>query len=129
MEKIVCLCFCFIVILSTCCGCSGMTIKGSTDTASAEPVTVNMPTDNSVNGYRTYGNTTPDGITVINSGVSENSEDTDYCGEYVANTNSNKFHKSSCSSAKKMNEENKYISNSREDMISRGYEPCKRCNR
>lgn len=128
MEKIVCLCFCLIVILSTCCGCSGMTIKGSTDTTSDAPVTVNMPTDNSVNGYRTYGNTTPDGITVINSDVSENSEDTDYCGEYVANTNSNKFHKSSCSSAKKMNEENKYISNSREDMISRGYEPCKRCN-
>lgn len=127
MEKIVCLCFCLIVIFSTCCGCSGMTIKGSTDTNSTEPVTVNMPTDNSVNGYRTYGNTTPDEITVINSGVSENSQDTDYCGEYVANTNSGKFHKSSCGSAKNMKEENKYISNSREDMISRGYEPCKRC--
>lgn len=127
MEKIVCLCFCLIVIFSTCCGCSGMTIKGSTDTTSTEPVTVNMPTDNSVNGYRTYGNTTPDEITVINSGVSENSQDTDYCGEYVANTNSGKFHKSSCGSAKNMKEENKYISNSREDMISHGYKPCKRC--
>ena len=127
MEKIVCLCFCLIVIFSTCCGCSGMTIKGSTDTTSTKPVTVNMPTDNSVNGYRTYGNTTPDEITVINSGVSENSQDTDYCGEYVANTNSGKFHKSSCGSAKNMKEENKYISNSREDMISHGYKPCKRC--
>lgn len=128
MEKIVCLCFCLTVIISTCCGCSGMTIKGSPDTSSSKPVTVNMPADNSVNGYRTYDNTTSDGITVINSGVSENSQDTDYCGEYVANTNSGKFHKSSCSSAKKMNEENKYISNSREDMIAHGYEPCKRCN-
>lgn len=127
MEKIVCLCFCLIVIFSTCCGCSGMTIKGSTDTTSTEPVTVNMPADNSVNGYRTYSNTNPDGITVINSGVSENSQDTDYFGEYVANTNSGKFHKSSCGSAKNMKEENKYISNSREDMISHGYKPCKRC--
>jgi len=47
---------------------------------------------------------------------------------YVVNTNSGKFHYSSCSSAKSINEENKMIhEGSRDELIKLGYEPCKRC--
>lgn len=48
---------------------------------------------------------------------------------YVLNTNTMKFHKISCSSIKQMNASNKseYTGN-RNDLISQGYEPCKRCN-
>ena len=48
---------------------------------------------------------------------------------YVLNTNTHKFHYPSCSSVDSMKESNKdYYSGSRDDLISMGYEPCKRCN-
>lgn len=49
--------------------------------------------------------------------------------DYVLNKNTKKFHLSSCSSAddiKASNRENYY--GLREDLIARGYDPCKRCN-
>ena len=47
---------------------------------------------------------------------------------YIANKNTKKFHRSSCSSVSSMNESNKVGFNSRSAAISAGYEPCKRCN-
>jgi DNA-entry nuclease len=48
---------------------------------------------------------------------------------YVLNTNTKKFHYSSCSSVKKMNEQNKETyTGDRDTLISQGYEPCKNCN-
>lgn len=49
--------------------------------------------------------------------------------EYVLNTNTKKFHDPDCSSVEDMAEKNKqpYTGN-REDVITMGYEPCKRCN-
>lgn len=48
---------------------------------------------------------------------------------YVLNKNSKIFHKSNCSSVNKMSEKNKETYNgSRDDIINRGYKPCKRCN-
>lgn len=49
--------------------------------------------------------------------------------DYVLNNNTKKFHLPSCSSAddiKDSNREDYY--GSREDLIARGYDPCKRCN-
>lgn len=48
---------------------------------------------------------------------------------YILNTNTKKFHYPSCSSVKEMKAKNKqaYTGN-REDVISQGYAPCKRCN-
>ncbi len=48
--------------------------------------------------------------------------------EYILNTNTKKFHKSSCGYAKQMKEENKEISSDRNAIIADGYSPCKRCN-
>ena len=49
--------------------------------------------------------------------------------EYVLNVNTKKFHKPTCSAAKQMKEENKQeYSGSRDNLITQGYEPCKKCN-
>lgn len=48
---------------------------------------------------------------------------------YILNTNTKKFHYPSCGSVKQMKEKNKseYTGN-RDDVISMGYDPCKKCN-
>ena len=48
---------------------------------------------------------------------------------YILNTDSKKFHYSSCSSAKQIKNSNKSeFSGSREDLIKNGYDPCGRCD-
>jgi len=48
--------------------------------------------------------------------------------EYILNTNTKKFHYPSCSSADEIREENRQAySGDRENLISQGYEPCKKC--
>ena len=48
--------------------------------------------------------------------------------DYILNTNTHKFHYPDCSGVKSMNEFNKeYFSGFRDEIINRGYEPCKRC--
>ena len=47
---------------------------------------------------------------------------------YIGNSNTMKFHRPNCISIDQMNESNKvYLNGSREDAVSRGYKPCKRC--
>ncbi len=49
--------------------------------------------------------------------------------DYIANTNTDKFHRSYCPSVDLMNEENKlYYSGNKEDLLEYGYFPCGRCN-
>lgn len=48
---------------------------------------------------------------------------------YILNTNTKKFHKPSCSSVKQMKESNKgEFTGSRDEVIAKGYDPCKKCN-
>ena len=48
---------------------------------------------------------------------------------YILNTSTKKFHRPSCSSVGQMKESNKEeFTGSKDDMIARGYDPCKRCN-
>ena len=50
-------------------------------------------------------------------------------GTYILNTNTKKFHYSDCSSVRDMKEKNKQVyTGRREELISEGYSPCKRCN-
>lgn len=50
-------------------------------------------------------------------------------GSYVLNTNSHKFHRPSCPSVDTISPKNrKDVNESREQIISEGYAPCKRCN-
>lgn len=48
---------------------------------------------------------------------------------YILNTSTHKFHKPGCSAVKTMAEHNmQTVTDSRETILSDGYEPCKRCN-
>lgn len=48
--------------------------------------------------------------------------------DYVVNTNTRKFHKPSCSSVNRISDRNRMDYNgTREELIERGYVPCKRC--
>lgn len=68
----------------------------------------------------------------INGNVSGKKEFKDYstpiAGSYVGNSNSHKFHRSSCPSAKKTAPHNRVPFSSRGEAINAGYVPCKRCN-
>lgn len=49
--------------------------------------------------------------------------------DYVGNKNTKKFHYDWCSSVDKMKESNKYYyTGTRDEMIAKGYEPCKNCD-
>lgn len=63
------------------------------------------------------------------SSKKQNSQSNNQSSEYILNNNTKKFHKPSCSSAKKIKDSNKEIYNgSRESLIAEGYDPCKICN-
>lgn len=48
---------------------------------------------------------------------------------YILNTNTKKFHYPDCSSVDDMKESNKiYFTGTRDEAVSQGYAPCKRCN-
>lgn len=48
---------------------------------------------------------------------------------YVLNSNTKKFHRTGCASVKQMKEKNKKsFYGTREEVIKKGYSPCKRCN-
>ncbi|MBR1849172.1 MAG: DNA/RNA non-specific endonuclease [Lachnospiraceae bacterium] len=66
--------------------------------------------------------------TVTKSSASTSSSVTSN-SSYVANKNTKKFHNPTCSSVKDMKEKNKwYYDGSRDDLINKGYSPCKKCN-
>ena len=61
--------------------------------------------------------------------TSNNNNNSITSGKYILNTNSMKFHLETCSSAKRISSVNKSVYNgSRDDLINKGYEPCKICN-
>lgn len=48
---------------------------------------------------------------------------------YILNTNTKKFHRADCSAVKQMKEQNKQeFKGTRDELISQGYEPCKKCS-
>lgn len=82
------------------------------------------------NGNSENGTNSGNGGNGTNTGNSGNGEssDTNTTITYILNTSTKKFHRPTCSSVKRMNEENKATSSeSREHIISQGYEPCKNC--
>lgn len=66
---------------------------------------------------------------ISENNIKETSEVESISKEYVLNKNTHKFHNSNCSSVSQMKESNtEYYIGTREEIISKGYEPCKRCN-
>ena len=119
---------CLIFIVLSFSGCD----KENTNSSSSAPeVTINMPDDDTVNGYRTEekisDTETPDSISGDDVGTADtddiiNNTSKEFCG----NKNSKVFHYISCGSVSKMSEHNKYFAD-RDTLISEGYKPCGSC--
>ena len=75
------------------------------------------PSTHIPDSYKTYTHTQKD--TSSSSGSS---------GKYIANSNSGKFHKSTCKWGQKTAEHNRVYFTNRDAAISQGYIPCKMCN-
>lgn len=144
-----------ILILLLLCGCS---LSGGNDNAESHAqITINLPSDNTVNGYRESDSSSsmpdtipadevkPESSSKIGSSVQSNSStqgrpsvesnssvqsdsSVNSVTEYIGNLKSHIFHKSSCGSVGTMKEENKVALKSRDEALSSGYSPCKRCN-
>lgn len=118
--------FIFVLMLFSIAGCGNKEVQNN-----REEVTVNLPRDNSVNGYRVGKSEnkddtviSADDVTVVDKYVPKKETEASYC----ANKNSKVYHKIDCDSVGKMKEENKVLINSKADAVSKGYSPCKVCN-
>ncbi len=118
--------FILIILISGLTACKG---TAESDNISAPEVTVKLPEDDSVNGYRTESvispNSMPQNISGNDVGVSSSTSDKTSYG-YCGNKNSKVFHKTECSSVKNMKEKNKYYAE-RSVLIDKGYSPCNQC--
>ena len=121
MQKYLLLLF-SVFILFLFCGCE----KEKGEVSSGPEVVINLPTDNTVNGYRTENQSKddviPDNIPGDEVGVNSEINNDNNSKEFCGNKNSKVFHKSSCGSVTKMKEENKYFAD-RDTLISEGYNP------
>ncbi len=132
MRKLLILFLCIASVFLLCsCG------KSETS-ETREAVVINLPKDDSVNGYRTgkadFSDDTvisADLVGVDNSSNKNNTTDktqeSNSKGSYCANKNSGVFHKIDCGSVSNMKEENKSYFNDRQQAVQGGYKPCGRC--
>lgn len=102
-----------------------------------ESVKINMPKDNTVNGYRLNSSkeesnnsstVTADKVTVDSETQSDKNNTDSIKTMYCANIKSKVFHKSDCSLVINMKDENKFYLSYRNELINDGYIPCKKCN-
>ena len=119
-----------ILIMLLLCGCAAS--RNSDNTESHAQITINLPTDNTVNGYRENKSASemPRIIAaedVKTGSLEQSAANPNNSAEYIGNSNSRVFHKTSCGSANTMKEENKVFFKNREEAINTGYSPCKRC--
>lgn len=90
-------------------------------------IVINFEDDGDINGYRLPTESYDSERSAVSSAQPRSTTD-ETSAAYCANTKTKKFHKSTCASAKRTNEENKYFTNDRNSLIAEGYEPCKKCN-
>lgn len=113
MRKLIIILTLFILILT--CGCA----KSKNEGEIAPEAVVKMPTDNTVNGYRiiepSYGT------------ESSQSSDVNDVLLYYANKNTKTFHLNTCGSAKRIKNENLYITDDRAELLLDDYKPCSNC--
>ena len=109
-------------------GCDASDINTSSlksDVSAVTRETVETPTSAPTPEPTQIVTTTPEPTVVAAEPVQEESDAQDY----VLNKNTKKFHYPNCKSVNQMKEKNKeYVTATREEIIDRGYEPCKNCN-
>ena len=99
--------------------------KSSQNDSADKDTNTNSSTSKST-GFTGYGNGSSGFSGYTNESSTETGSSTNL---YVINTSSKKFHKTDCKNADKISDKNKEIVNeSRNELISDGYEPSKCCN-
>lgn len=102
MKKVISL-FLYIIVSLCITGCE----KGD--------ITLNNTDNNNYTAVSTEVTTTYETVTTIKI-------------TYIVNINTGKFHYPDCPSVEQMNDNNKWeYSGDRDDLVSRGYKPCKKC--
>ena len=136
MKRI--LSFCLILVLCfAAVGCAGEENLSSQGIASTGLVSDQiygvLPTDETYAPEAPYVPVDPNQLELIpylypkDAPKPENKESGEY--NYIANTNTGKFHYPDCKSVDLMNEENKYPFNgTRDELMGEGFVPCENCN-
>ena len=107
------------------CGCNGSVADNAESHAQ---ITVNYPSDDTVNGYRPGGSgSMPDEIPADSTVPTKPRHNETAATAYIGNSNSKKFHTPDCSSAKKLKDENKVSFKTRDEAVNEGFKPCSRC--
>lgn len=128
--------FLVLIMLTTFTSCN-INKKQIKTNESTRAVIINMPTDDTINGYRESDNKVSSKapniiksddvkISTADDNSTENSNETN--NEFVGNKNSKVFHKSGCTATKHMSDKNKISTNNKSELINYGYKPCKKCN-
>ncbi len=107
MRKTVKIIMIFVFVLCL-AGCTKAEANQNAD--SKTEVVINIPQDDTVNGYRIEKKEVPQETAL-----------------YCANKNSKIFHKRECPSVDKMKQENKIFSNDKNQLLKDGFDPCKSC--
>ena len=113
------------------CQAAGNNSGTNTETDSHVKITVNMPSDDTVNGYREEDyvqSGIPDVIPVEDVVPSAPQSSFENSASFIGNSSSHIFHKPDCSSAENMKDGNKVTFESRDEAVAAGYTPCKRCS-
>lgn len=129
MKRLIVLFLCLTMLSG--CQAVGNNSGTDTETDSHVKITVNMPSDDTVNGYREEDyvqSGIPDIIPTEDVVPSAPPASDESSASFIGNSSSLIFHKPDCSSAENMKDENKVTFASREEAISAGYTPCKRCS-
>ena len=121
--------FCAIIVFSACStNTSSYQSQYKADYPYTQPPTYNAPTFN-ISPIETISIPDFDDDIRNDDYDSYNNQYTSSGTDYIGNKNTKKFHYSWCSSVTQMKESNKYYyTGTRQGMISKGYEPCKRCD-
>lgn len=117
--------FCGILLIFGAAGCSVNT--NAYPEESKSDIEINFEDGGDINGYK-QPDTSSDTVQSAVSAAQPQGDTNEIGAAYCANTKTKKFHKSACASAKRTNEENRYLTGDRDALIAEGYEPCKRCN-
>ncbi|MBQ8203152.1 MAG: hypothetical protein IJZ75_02610 [Clostridia bacterium] len=107
-----------VIMFGACAADTSAKEENKTD----DEVIINIPTQNS--SVNSNAENSKNESSVLETDVENNSQQI----LYYANTNSKKFHKNSCRYASIIDNSRLYITESREELISENYQPCKVCN-
>ena len=105
-----------VALILSLCACSD---KNENTSVNSESIIV-FPTGemkDTVNGYRTESST-----------ITSDDTSSTYQGNFVANTSTKKFHKSSCHYAQNLDKNKALVTTNRDELSNAGYLPCKVCN-